>query len=72
MLKMKLKISPYDLFAELPIEYAQILENIKNQSTDSSCDYGYIETLFKSVAYKARFRIDNMFDWIVAKKNQQQ
>lgn len=70
MLKIKLKISPYDLFNDLPIEFAQVLENIKNQSTDSSCDYGFIETLFKSVAFKARFRVDNQFDWILAKKTQ--
>ena len=70
MLKMKLKISPYDLFEEVPIEYAQILENIRNQTSEMPCDYGFIETLFKSVAFKAKFRIDNQFDWILAKKNQ--
>ena len=59
MMKLKMKISPYDLFYEMPIEYAQILEHIKTTPTEAQCDYRYIETLFRSVAYNQKFKIDN-------------
>jgi hypothetical protein len=32
-------------------------------------DYGYIDTLLRSVAYKQKFKIDNVFDWITLKKS---
>ena len=47
MMKIKLRISPYDLFEKMPIEYAQILESIKMTPNDQSIDYQYIETLFR-------------------------
>eukprot|EP00347_Sterkiella_histriomuscorum_P001694 403371036 len=68
MLKMKAKISPYELFEKMPIEYAQIMEHIKNQPQDQNCDYGYMESLLRSVAYKQKFKIDNVFDWLLTKK----
>lgn len=43
MLKAKLKISPYDLFGHMPIEFAQILEYIKRLKSDDNIDYIYIE-----------------------------
>jgi hypothetical protein len=50
MMKLKIKISPYDLFQGLPIEFAQILDNIKSSSQEANPDYRYIEGLFKQVA----------------------
>ena len=67
MLKCKMKISPYDLFFPLSIEFGQILEHIKTQVTETSCDYRYIESIFKSIAYNYKFKIDNQFDWIIRK-----
>jgi len=64
MMKMKVKISPYDLFSALPIEYAQILDYLKNSAADVSCDYRYIENLFRQAASTAKFKLDNRFDWI--------
>ena len=34
MMKIKMRISPYDLFEMMPIEYAQILESIKMTPND--------------------------------------
>lgn len=63
MMKMKIKTSPYDLFYNMPIEYSQILDHIKSTPQDNSIDYRYIESLFRSVAYSNKFKIDNTFDW---------
>lgn len=51
MMKIKMKISPYELFQQLPIEYAQIMEYIKSTTPEQPCDYTYIETLFRQVAF---------------------
>ena len=64
MLKIKMKISPYDLFSTMPVEYAQIMDHIKTTPNDGSIDYRYIEDLFKQVGYNQKFRIDNRFDWL--------
>jgi serine/threonine protein kinase len=50
MMKMKVKIDPFELFASLPLEFAQIMEYIKGIGSDSLVDYRYIESLFKQVA----------------------
>jgi casein kinase I homolog HRR25 len=50
MMKMKVKISPYDLFSSMPTEYAQILDHIRSSAPDSTPDYKFIEGLFKQVA----------------------
>ncbi|CDW84408.1 protein kinase domain containing protein [Stylonychia lemnae] len=68
MLKMKLKIQPYDLFAGQPTEFCQIMEHLRNQPSEQIIDYGYIDSLLRSVAYKSKFKIDNVFDWITLKK----
>jgi hypothetical protein len=47
MMKYKIKISPFDLFSEMPVEFAQVLDYVKNIPSDSTIDYQYIETLFK-------------------------
>lgn len=47
MMKMKVKISPYDLFPNLPSEFAQILDNIKTSSPEANPDYKFIEGLLK-------------------------
>jgi len=39
MMKYKMKISPFDLFNQMPVEFAQILDHIKLSSNDASCDY---------------------------------
>jgi hypothetical protein len=43
MMKAKMKISPYELFGYMPIEFAQILDYIKQLTSDASIDYQYIE-----------------------------
>lgn len=68
MLKMKMKISPYELFQAFPIEYSQMLEHIKSQPYEQACDYEYIDSLLRSVAYKTKFKIDNVFEWLSAKR----
>ena len=64
MMKMKVKMSPFDLFSSMPIEYAQILDYLKNSATDVLCDYRFIENLFRQAAASAKIKLDNRFDWI--------
>lgn len=71
MMKMKMKISHYDLFATLPSEFCQIMDNIKSTSPESNPDYRFIEGLFKQIASQNKFKIDNKFDWVVPKDQKQ-
>lgn len=64
MYKTKIKISPYELFCSMPIEFAQILEYIKKLTSDDSIDYLYIEKLLRQVAVSHKFKLDLKFDWI--------
>jgi len=64
MMKMKVKMSPYDLFVDMPFEYSQIMDYIKNSCSDGIVDYRYIENLLKQTAASAKFKLDNKFDWI--------
>lgn len=68
MMQLKLKTSPFELFAHMPPEYAQILDHIRTTPQEAQCDYRYIEGLLKSVAHNNKFKIDNVFDWITFKK----
>lgn len=47
------------------------MEHIKTTPTEGQCDYRYIESMFKSVASNLKIKIDNQFDWILAKKKEQ-
>lgn len=64
MMKMKVKMSPYDLFVNMPFEYSQIMDYIKNSTSDGIVDYRYIENLLKQTAASAKFKLDNRFDWM--------
>lgn len=47
MMKLKMKISPFDLFHSMPLEYAQILDHIKSTPSDTPCDYKYMDSLLR-------------------------
>ncbi|TNV87749.1 hypothetical protein FGO68_gene9869 [Halteria grandinella] len=66
-----MKISHYDLFATLPSEFCQIMDNIKSTSPESNPDYRFIEGLFKQIGSQNKFKIDNKFDWIISKDQKQ-
>jgi hypothetical protein len=71
MMKMKVKTSPYDLFVNMPFEYSQIMDYIKNSCSDGIVDYRYIENLLKQTSVSGKFKLDNKFDWMQAPTVQQ-
>ena len=64
ILRSKRDTSPYELFNDMPIEFAYMLEYIKMSPSDEHINYRYLEKLLYQVAFKNNFTIDWRYDWM--------
>jgi serine/threonine protein kinase len=65
--------SPIDVLCKgFPDEFASFINYTRDLKFDDRPDYGYLRRLLKSIADKESFQLDNVFDWVIKKKNQEE
>lgn len=65
--------SPIDVLCKgFPEEFASFINYTRDLKFDDRPDYGYLRRLLKGIADKDSFQLDNIFDWVVKKKSQEE
>ena len=64
--------SPIDVLCKgFPEEFATFINYTRDLKFDDRPDYGYLRRLLKTISDKESFQLDNVFDWVVKKKSQE-
>lgn len=65
--------SPIDVLCKgFPEEFASFINYTRDLKFDDRPDYGYLRRLLKGIADKDSFQLDNIFDWVIKKKSQEE
>ena len=65
--------SPIDVLCKgFPEEFASFINYTRDLKFDDRPDYGYLRRLLKGIADKESFQLDNVFDWVIKKKTQEE
>ncbi|KIX02323.1 uncharacterized protein Z518_08264 [Rhinocladiella mackenziei CBS 650.93] len=67
VLEMKQTIRVSDLCADLPIEFADYMNYVRNLRDDDIPDYRNLRKMFSNLFHQQGFEYDNVFDWTIRK-----